>query len=112
ERHLLADAGVVHQHVDAAPALHRRRDGAVDLVRGAHVGRTGPGRAELLRRLLERLGPAPHEHHVRALRGEAFGDRAADALARARDDRVSPLEASHCTAPATIPRTRWRWKIR
>ena len=42
---LLGDAGVVDEHVDAAPPLVRGGDGSVDCGRVAHVGGVEPGAA-------------------------------------------------------------------
>ena len=83
-------ARVVHEDVDAAELRLGARDEGAQLLHAAHVGGHREGAAAEVahgrRRLLEGLGLARREHDVGPVLGEAEGDGAADAAARAGDD--------------------------
>src|SRR5207248_7563796 len=113
ERRLVVDARVVHEYVDPPPALERSVDGALHILAARDVRRERPARAAQRDGLLERLERPPEAEDVGALGGEPLRDRAADPAARARDDDVLALEASHpFTAPAVSPRMKKRWPNR
>ena len=98
ERHLLPDPRVVDEDVDPAPALDRSCHRRCDVVRVADVCRERPRRPaaglDPGHDRLERLAPAPDDHHVGPLFGEALRDGLADALAGAGDDHGLALEAA------------------
>ena len=130
DRRGVLDAGIVHQHIHAAPGLLGFRDHGGNLVRLRHVGsgvshldamalgEAGPQRLDL-----GRVAEAVH-HQGGALLCQRRGDAEPDATRGARDDRdfstqthsVSPAQArrvnrpvSTCDntrVPATIPQCR------
>ena len=85
-----AIAGVVHEEVDPPELLERPRDEVVDLPRISDIARDGERpssfRAHRLGDRLERGEPAAARDDVSADLRHLDGDRAADALAGARDD--------------------------
>ena len=86
------------EHVDEAHAL------PLDVVLLAHVGRHderhAAGISYLLRRPLQRRLVTLRDDHPGALGGEPPGDRRADALGRAGDNRDFSCELAHVRSPA------------
>jgi hypothetical protein len=100
----IQDAGVVHQHVDAAETLerglrHRRHRGLVADV-GGERQRLSPSRLDRRRGLLGALDVDRHDPG--ALGGEALGARPADPRAGAGHQRHLPLQplAGHHPLPS------------
>ena len=99
----LADAGIVHEHIEPAECvgdpLHQR----LHLNRVGDVDRLGLRRAIALDDgvggLARRLAVAVCHHHVSAFAGKGFGDGTADAGAGARDERDLVLKPPHLTPP-------------
>ena len=85
--------GVVDEDVEPAEVLERGVDAGRGRVEVAGVGgEDGRLAVDLGRCRLELVLLAAAQHHLRAGRGEPGGDRLADALRRARDERDLALE--------------------
>jgi hypothetical protein len=97
---VVRDPGVVHEDVDAPEGLFRARDERLRMFAIAHVplseDRPGALRREPLRGGLDLLGLDVAKDHLRALPGEALGDRKADALRGPGHHRYPVLQA-HAT---------------
>ena len=99
----LADAGIVHEHVEPAEfigdPLHQR----LHLNRVGDVDRLGLSRAVVLDDgvggLARSLAVAVGDHHVSAFAGKGLGDGAANAGASARDERDLVFKPPHLTPP-------------
>src|SRR5690606_13118504 len=87
--------GVVHEDVDLAELRDRGRHEAVDVLLLRDVG-AGEGAADLAGRRTGLALVDVDDHHARALGDIALGDRAADALRAAGDDRGPVLESHEC----------------
>ena len=93
------DAGVVHQHVEAAVSAHHRRD---DLLPARLVGdivAEGRGARPERRRGGLDLGEDVGERDDGALLDEPLGDRRAHAARRARDDGDLAVQPAHANLP-------------
>src|SRR6185437_2732497 len=106
-------AGIVDEDVEPAMRLPRRRDerrrgvGAPEIER--HDRRRAAEPAHRRRRLGERGLVAAGEHEAAPLGREPFGDAAADAAARAGDERNFPaqLQIHLALAAQSAPRLAW-----
>ena len=90
------DARVVDQDVDPAEAVRGRRHEGRDVVRPGDVDmdrqRLAPGRLDRGDRLARRRVVQIGDHHRRAVGGEPFRDRAADAASGPGHDRHPTIE--------------------
>ena len=91
ERRIVEDAGVVHQHIDAAEGLEGGGQRVVDVAGLADIAGDIDGLAAARLDGPRHLGPRPGVHvaqrHGRALAGKPRGACAPDALRGTRDDR-------------------------
>jgi hypothetical protein len=83
---------LVHENVDAPELGHGRLDQVLNRLRAGRVAddrhdAAPRGRRQGLRRLLEHAAIPRADGHVDAFARQLLGDRLADALASARDDR-------------------------
>jgi hypothetical protein len=104
ERHRrVADAGVVDCDVDSPEALHCGGEERLDVCRLADVAgvRVDVGAVLFgdLRRLGEAVGVQVQQRQLRAFKGEALGDAAADAASGAGDQGDFVLQ-EHSSAPS------------
>ena len=99
----LADAGIVHEHVEPAESIGDPLHQRLHLNRVGDVDRLGLSRAVVLDDgvggLARRLAVAVGDHHVSAFAGKGLGDGAADAGAGTRDERDLVLKPPHLTPP-------------
>src|SRR6185437_2683687 len=95
----LADAGVADQYVEPAELLDRRVGQALEVLAPGDVGGAADGTpavvADLLRELVQALGPARAQHDGGAPPGEQPRGGLADAAARAGDGDDLAADAGH-----------------
>ena len=96
--------GIVDEDVEPAHQPLRFRNQRFDRGGVGEVGRRRHGRrpAEPLGKGFERLDPRARQRHGRALRVQGLGDRAADAAARAGDQRALSRQAEHSAPPMSL----------
>jgi hypothetical protein len=98
-----AAPSVVHQDVEAAEPVDRRRDHRREVLVGSHVDRhERGGGTDQLRGPRAVLRVDVGDHDGAALRAEPSGERAADAHRRSRHDRDLPRQLH---APMVRPTT-------
>jgi hypothetical protein len=97
---VVADPGVVDQHVDAAHRGDRFIDDARVIAVHSNVGANAMGARIAHGRCNVRV-VAPGEHHVMSGRARLLNDGGADALAAAGDQKSTDL---HFTIMGTVPR--------
>ena len=88
-----AAAGIVDEDVDAAEALQRRIGDALRRLLGEEVLLDDDQLVSLSFELLEQVAAARSDGELHTLLRQSNGDRAADADARARDERAFPGDA-------------------
>ena len=92
DRHGVADAGVVDEHVDRPGWLDRLGDQPLPLLGDGHVGRHDDRAGEVGRQRLQPVGAASRQHHRGACRVEHPGEAITETGRRAGDDGHAVLE--------------------
>jgi hypothetical protein len=101
--HRPVDAGVVHQHVDAAERGERTRDEPLDVLGNRDVGGLADCRAaEFGDSTLDIRGAACADASACAGVDERASNREAEALAASGDDRRSSVENAYARAFPTV----------